>query len=190
VWSLPHPDIRGEVVTTPWSPDGGIHEIPLDTTPGRLWLCGKQVVGPHVEEVLERTGAHTVVCLVQPHELTARYPHYVQWLTTHQPHRALWYPIGDLSAPPLDDARRWVTELHSRVTRGDGVVMHCAAGRGRAGTMAVAVLLRLGMPLADALAHVRAHRPGAGPEAGSQLALVQHLAEHPGGATDIARSPH
>lgn len=136
------------------------------------------MVGPDVEGVLARTGARTVVCLVQPHELVERYPHYVQWLETNQPQRALWYPIGDLGAPAPDDARRWVSELRARVVDGDGVVMHCAAGRGRAGTMAVALLLTLGMPLLPALAHVRQHRPGAGPEAGSQLTLVQRLAEH------------
>lgn len=162
---------------TPWSPDGGIHEIPLHDVPGRLWLCGKQVVGPDVEAVLHRTGAHTVVCLVQPHEISSRYPGYVQWLTVNQPQRALWHPVGDLGAPDVDDARRWIDELHLRVNRGEGLVMHCAAGRGRAGTMAVGLLLTLGLSLPDALTHVRAHRPGAGPEAGSQSTLVRRLAE-------------
>ena len=49
---------------------------------------------------------------------------------------------------------------------GDGLLVHCGAGIGRAGTVAVALLVDMGVPLEDALAHVAAHRPMAGPEAG------------------------
>jgi protein-tyrosine phosphatase len=142
-----------------------------------LWLCGKQVVGPDVDAVLRRTRATTVVCLVQRHEIAGHYPAYVAWLEQHAGAQALWCPIHDLSAPPVDDARRWLGELHGRLQAGEGVVMHCAAGRGRAGTLAVALLMRSGVALDDALAQVRRHRPGAGPEAGEQMNLIRQLAE-------------
>ncbi|MEX0848055.1 MAG: protein-tyrosine phosphatase family protein, partial [Ilumatobacteraceae bacterium] len=54
--------------------------------------------------------------------------------------------------------------------------VHCAAGIGRAGTTAVALLVLLGMTVDDALQHVRAHRPMAGPEVGSQLQFVRAVA--------------
>ena len=41
----------------------------------------------------------------------------------------------------------------------------------------VALLVLDGWPLDDALAHVRAHRPMAGPEVGAQLDLVRQLAD-------------
>ena len=69
----------------------------------------------------------------------------------------------------------FLDELVGRLLRGDRVVVHCGAGIGRAGTTAAAVLVLLGTPLDDALAHVRAHRPMAGPEVGPQLELLQRL---------------
>jgi protein-tyrosine phosphatase len=46
--------------------------------------------------------------------------------------------------------------------------MHCGAGIGRAGTIATALLLSMGVRLDDALVRVAAARPMAGPEAGAQ----------------------
>lgn len=161
-----------------WSTDGGIHEIPLpDVATGRMWLCGKHHIAPDVEGVLRRTGADTVVCLTQRHELEDRFPDYVTWLTAHAGAQALWFPIHDLNAPAShDDARELYDEIVRRVDAGRGVVVHCAAGIGRAGTTAIAVLMLLGMPLDEARVHVRAHRPMAGPEAGSQLEFLERLA--------------
>src|SRR5687768_2482553 len=92
--------VRLRAVTATWNHDGGLHEIPLDAVPGRLWLCGKHMIGPDPEAVLARTGAHTVVCLTERHELADRYPHYVRWLDEHHSAdaegRALWFPVHDL----------------------------------------------------------------------------------------------
>ncbi|MEY3167108.1 MAG: hypothetical protein RLZZ343_911, partial [Actinomycetota bacterium] len=55
------------------------------------------------------------------------------------------------------------------------VIAHCAAGIGRAGTLAVAVCLLTGMDLDQAMSHVRQSRPGAGPEVGSQLDVMIEL---------------
>ena len=177
-------------MTAPWSTDGGIHEIPLPGGGGRLWLCGKHVVGPDVETVLGSVGAQTVVCLAQRHELAERFPDYTAWLDANRDGRALWYPVPDLTAPPLPQAQHWLDQIDHRLLAGQGLVMHCAAGRGRAGTMAVGLLLRRRVALADALAHVRLHRPGAGPEAGGQMALVRHLADEPHGSPETSPRPH
>ena len=34
----------------PFNTNGGIHEIPLPTATGRLFLCGKHYIGPNVED--------------------------------------------------------------------------------------------------------------------------------------------
>lgn len=165
-------------MTAGWNTDGGVHEIPLGPLVGlggRLWLCGKHVVGPDPEALLDRLGADGIVCLTERHELADRYPAYVSWLERDP--RAMWFPVHDLHAPPLDAARPFYGSLLDRLAGGERLIVHCAAGIGRAGTTAVAVLVLAGWELTDALAHVRAHRPMAGPEAGSQLELLRRLAE-------------
>ena len=153
--------------------DGGIHEIPMPTLAGQLWLCGKHFIGPDPEVAVRRVNADHVVCLVQEHELRGRYDDYITWLRLNE--RATWFPIHDLSSPVLPDVLPLYQQVKDRLVRGESVVAHCAAGIGRAGTLAVAVCQLAGMPLDDALTHVRHHRPGAGPEVGSQLDAVVAL---------------
>lgn len=158
------------------SADGGLDRVDLPSTSGALWLCGKRVVGPDPEAALERASADTIVSFNERHELERDYPDYVVWLDRHLGERALWYPVPDLGAPLFSDARVWVDELVERLDRGDGLILHCAGGIGRAPTMGTCILVRLGMQPEEALAHVAASRPMAGPEAGSQRALVDAFA--------------
>ena len=155
--------------------DGGIHEIPLPTLSGRLWLCGKHYIGPDPERALKSAHADHVVCLVHERELQNRYDTYISWLKSTT--RSTWYPIDDLSSPPLAEILPLYQGVVERLSRGESVVAHCAAGIGRAGTLAVAVCQLAGIPLKEALLHVRKHRPGAGPEVGSQLDAVVALEE-------------
>lgn len=156
--------------------DGGIDTVPLPTTTGGLSLCGKHAIGPDWVAAMAQCGATTVVCLVEEHELLDRYPDYVQWLHDHRGGRALWFPIHDLHAPAVEEAVVIVDHLRERLEQGEHLLVHCAAGIGRAGTLATCVLIALGMDADDALRHVAAHRPMAGPEAGAQRDLVAALA--------------
>lgn len=160
--------------------DGGIHEIPLPAAVGHLWLCGKHHVAPDAEAVRSRHGIDTVVCLVEEHELTGRYDGYVEWQRTNAGGAGLWFPMQDITYPGFDTAFGFVTDIASRVRDSSNVLVHCAAGIGRAGTTAVAVCMLLGLDRWEALDHVRAHRPMAGPEAGSQHAFIEELEEHLG----------
>jgi protein-tyrosine phosphatase len=155
---------------------GGADEIPLPAGPGRLWLCGKHFIGPDPEAALQRVGADVAVCLSEAAEIYDRYPAYVGWLRANHPVRALWHPIPDLHAPDVDEAVHLLDELRGRLGVGQSLLMHCGAGIGRAGTMATGLLILLGLPPAEALAQVGAHRPMAGPEVGAQTELVQALA--------------
>ncbi|MFM8857208.1 MAG: hypothetical protein ACKOI2_08415 [Actinomycetota bacterium] len=151
--------------------DGGIHEIPLPEVPGRLWLCGKHAIGPDPKALLKQVGAEHVVCLVEPFELSNRFPEYVHWLESAG--SATWFPIADLDFVSVDVIRELLGSITHRLHSGQSIVVHCAAGRGRAGTLAVAICLDLGMTLESALSHVRRHRPGAGPEVGAQMNFVE-----------------
>jgi protein-tyrosine phosphatase len=157
------------------SRNGGVDEVPLPIPGGRLWLCGKHFVGPDPEQALARTGAAAIVCLNEAAELRGRYPDYVAWLTANAPDRAIWFPVPDLHAPTVEAVRPLLDEIGRRLAADEGVLLHCGAGVGRAGTIAAAVLMTLAVPRPDALGLVAASRPTAGPQAGVQTDLLEAL---------------
>ncbi|MFM7870575.1 MAG: hypothetical protein ACKPBG_02675, partial [Actinomycetota bacterium] len=115
--------------------DGGIHEVPVPGATGRLWLCGKHYIAPRFEETLAELPADQIVCLVHEHELRDRYEPYLQWLRNSD--RSRWFPIHDLSSPAFDDVVSLYRSVTEDLRAGRRIVVHCAAGRGRAGTLAV-----------------------------------------------------
>jgi protein-tyrosine phosphatase len=163
--------------------DGGIDEIPLPdgVTRGRLWLCGKHAVGPDPEAALARVGATTIVCLTERRELADRYPGYVDWIDAQHGERAIRFPIADLHAPPPVAMETLLEQLRGRLDAGEGLIVHCGAGIGRAGTVAVCLLMSLGVRREEALETVALHRPMSGPEVGAQRELVDELARRSAG---------
>jgi protein-tyrosine phosphatase len=179
--TYPSSHVEGTTVsfmTTPFNTDGGIHEIPVPSAVGSLWLCGKHYVAPEVNNVRQLHNIGTVVCLVEEHELVGRYDPYINWHRDNVGKGGLWFPIPDLTYPSLDGALEFVELVADKVCNRHNVLVHCAAGIGRAGTTATAVLMLLGMEMNEALTHVRHHRPMAGPETGSQTEFVMQLDEY------------
>lgn len=161
----------------PRSVDGGLDLVELPEVAGSIWLCGKHLAGPGPEAALARAdGADLIVCFCEPFELAERYPDYVHWLAEHADTRALWRPIPDLTAPTLAEASAIGEELVEHVIAGRSLVMHCAAGKGRAPTMAITTMVMVGIELSQALERVAQARPGAGPEVGAQRELVEAIA--------------
>lgn len=156
--------------------DGGIDTVPLPVHTGGLSLCGKHAIAPDVQAAMQKCGATTVVCLVEEREVAGHWPHYAEWLHANRGTTAVWFPIHDLNAPPLERTMPLLDDLVRRIDDGEHLLVHCAAGIGRAGTVAACILVRLGMSVDDALALVRASRPMAGPEVGPQLDLVNAVA--------------
>lgn len=150
--------------------------IPLPRTEGALWLCSLRDIARQPESMLDHTGASTVVCLMEQGELERREPEYAEWLRANQPGRALWFPIRNFHAESALATMPFLQMLVDRFEAGDGIVMHCQLGQGRAGTMAVCLLMMLGASQDDALRTVAANRTFAGPGEGSQWALVEDLA--------------
>lgn len=156
--------------------DGGLDRITTPAGVGAMWLCGKHAVGPDPEGLRQRIGPEAVVvCLNQPADIE-RYRGYADWLVSSPDAR--WFPIDDFDAPPLGDAIEILDQIVAVLRRPRPVVMHCSAGKGRAGTMAVATLMVLGVEREAALSQVRVERPGAGPEVGAQRELIDALAVH------------
>ena len=142
--------------------DGGIHEIPVPALAGRLWLCGKHFIGPDHAAVLQRVGASHVVCLVREGELRGRYDEYVNWLQTSN--CSTWYPIHDLSSPPLEEILPLYQGVIDRLRRGESVIAHCAAGigDGRVWVCFVATGPVAGAAPGDGASWEVGHRVGAG----------------------------
>lgn len=154
-----------------------IDRIPLPRPGGALWLCGRNDVGPDPEAALAwADGATTVVCLNSIDELEMRCADYVEWLRANRGGKAIWFPIENFNAPSARMVMPILRMITDRLERGEGVVMHCAAGQGRAGTMAVCVLMALGQTPSDAVHTVASNRVFAGPGSANQWALVEGVA--------------
>lgn len=75
----------------------------------------------------------------------------------------VWHaiPVPDFTAPGLEQMEAFVrlAECHGR--RGEAVLVHCRAGKGRTGTMAAAYWIARGRNAGEAIAMVRERCPGA-----------------------------
>lgn len=93
----------------------------------------------------------------------------------------LHLPIRDVSVPDAAFEADWTAVapgLRARLRDGADILVHCKGGLGRAGTIAARLLVELGVPADEAIARVRAVRPGA-IETRDQEAHVRRLSPSP-----------
>jgi ADP-ribosyl-[dinitrogen reductase] hydrolase len=127
-------------------------------------------------------GAVAVVTLVEDHELATLQVAGMQPAVENR-HMA-WYhlPITDVSAPDERFLIAWHkagAALRHRLSNGFDIVVHCKGGLGRAGTVAATLLVELGLTPSEAIAMVRAARPGA-IETSAQEDFVRNRVRVPG----------
>ncbi len=91
--------------------------------------------------------------------------------------RWLRYQVLDMTAPDLDDVRDFVAEVDAELRRGGRVAVHCLGGVGRTGTMVACYLTSRGWAPREAIAEVRARRPGSIQTPEQELVVCRYGAE-------------
>lgn len=154
---------------------GSVHRVPVADAPGSLFLCGLDVVGPDPAALLGHLGATTLVCLQTDAELERRYPDYLEWLATSDGWRVVRLATDDHLVADDGDVADLVSSLRAELNSGEDVVVHCGAGWGRAGVIAVLVMVAFGADVPTAIADLRAARPAAGPQSVEQEDQINRL---------------
>lgn len=71
----------------------------------------------------------------------------------------LYAPIQDLAPPTPDQAKEICQKVSAYVARGEAVVFHCHAGKGRTGTLLAAMLIWAGSGGDEAILETRRQNP-------------------------------
>ena len=102
---------------------------------------------------------NTLITLIEPHEFEAHGASDLFPLAARMGMETLWFPIRDHFVPHSVEAFDGVVQdIIKRVGRGENVVTHCKAGKGRTGLTAGCVLVALGWKPEEAVKVVQASR--------------------------------
>jgi atypical dual specificity phosphatase len=87
----------------------------------------------------------------------------------------LHVPVVDFTAPTAEQLRHGVDAIEAGLAAGEPVAVNCGAGLGRTGTLIACYLVSQGLSPDEAIARVRAARPGS-VETAEQAAAVAAFA--------------
>lgn len=151
-----------------------------DDVKGRLYLHsmpGRYEPYEATRDAVRMKGISQVVCLTSLDEIEGKSPDYARALQRNAiPWQQTMFPIVDFGVPTdLEQFRQLIERIAAQLRNGVNILLHCAAGIGRTGTVASCVLVLLGLTPAEAMARVQ--QAGSYAERPEQIALVQWTAE-------------
>jgi protein-tyrosine phosphatase len=113
-------------------------------------------------EAIIAWGPDLILTLVEPQELESLQLESLPGHLTIIARQWLNLPIPDYGIPAADaPVAALLAQLAAAMQDGSAVLIHCHGGRGRSGMMAARLLSLAGIAPAEAVATVRAARPGA-----------------------------
>lgn len=121
-------------------------------------------------------GVTQVVCLTSLAEIQGKAPDYARALQrNNSPWQQVMFPIVDFGVPSDRAAfLKLVNSIAADLRDGVNILLHCAAGIGRTGTVGACVLTALGLPPDEAMRRVEA--AGSHAERPEQVELIQWVA--------------
>ena len=147
-------------------PGGG--EIRMCHCPGRNHVAGDSRVWARDLAAdlaaIRDWGAQTLVSLIEERELAGL--GVADLGDRAQAAELAWchLPIADMAPPDARFEQAWRRHgghIDGVLAQGGRLVLHCAGGLGRTGTLAARLLIDRGVPAVEAIERVRAARPGA-----------------------------
>lgn len=139
-------------------PDGIPGALFLSSMPGRLQPMDRALADIAAE------GVDRIISLTPVEEIRAKSPLYARLLRANRfPCPVQFFPIPDFEDPEDPQAfLSLVGDMRDSILAGERLLVHCAAGFGRTGTVATCVLVALGVEAEQARQLVR--DAGARPE--------------------------
>jgi atypical dual specificity phosphatase len=130
------------------------------------------------QKEIQRQGITRVVCLTPEEEIRSKSPEYASAL---EGGAFSWihieFPIPDYGVPQDEEAfLNLVRSIAHQLQEGERVLIHCGAGHGRTGTVAICVLMALGLEKDEA--EERVEDAGSAPETAEQRGLVEWVAKY------------
>lgn len=152
-------------------PEGIFGELYLSAMPGRYGSLDQDLAE------IEAKAISRIACLSPIEEIKVKSPAYAKALRSRTfPWPVKFFPIADRSIPQdREQFAAFVSHLANEIRAGEAVLLHCGAGIGRAGTVAICVLMALGRSRGQAEMAVR--RAGSYPERPEQHELIAWFAQ-------------